>query len=129
MAHPGRRRETRKAQVGDGGVERVNRDTGGLGGIRKNNWRQLRGLVGPMRSFRLSAAHLHVGLVGGEYLERRWTKSGAGLHRERVSLGVVGGRNLEILESALAASASAGQVLGRLLRPCCRRVVRNVDRV
>ena len=129
MAHPGRRGEARKAQVGDARVERINRDPRRLRGIRKNDRRQLRGLIGPMRAFGLPGADLHVGLVGRENLERRRPKSRAGLHRKRVGLGVVRRRDLEILESALAAVASTGQILGGLLRPCRHRVTRYVNRM
>ena len=102
MAHARRRRKSRKAQVGDVVSERGNRDSGRLGGVGKHDWRQLGGLVDPLGATGLPRADLEVGLVGGENLKRRRTKSRAGLHRERISLGVVRRRDLEILERALA---------------------------
>ena len=129
VTHTGSSRETGKAQVGGAVIERVNGNSGRLRGIREHDWRQLRGLVGPLGAIGPAGADLEVGLVGGEDFERRRTKGRAGLNRERVRLGIIRRRDLEILERARATVASAGQILSRLRRPCRHPVIRHVNRM
>jgi hypothetical protein len=129
MTDAGGRREPRQAEIGDAVIERVNRDASSLSGIRKDRWQQLSGLVGPVCAFGPGSADLEAGLVGGENLKRRRTKGRAGLHRERIGPAMVRRRDLQVFERALAAVASAGQILCRLRRPCRHRVIRDVNRM
>jgi hypothetical protein len=82
-----------------------------------------------MRSLRLAGINLHIRLVGGENFKWRRASGRTRLHRERVGLGVIGRRDLDILERALTADASAGEILRGLRRPGRHRIGRNVNRM
>jgi hypothetical protein len=82
-----------------------------------------------MRSLGLAGIDLHIRLVGSENFKWRRASGRTRLHREREGLGMIGRRDLDILECARTADASAGEILRSLRRPGRHRVVRNVDRV